>query len=150
NAPPEVGAAAARYAAAATFDITRGNVTENVEPAPRTLSTAIEPPRDCVKREADAVVASCIRTVRLREALEDAVPILGADADPGVADGDHDHVLTDDQARAHEPALGELERVVHQVLHDDRALPRVGDDGRGRTGIPFERDAGTSRQPGAR
>ena len=79
--------------------------------------------------EAGALHATLERAVDLRELLEDALLVLGGDADAGVGDRERDARRSSGQParrHAHLAALGELERVGDEVAQDLRHLRLVG------------------------
>ncbi len=85
-----------------------------------------EPPHQR-QAEPGAAHAALHRVLELAELLEDALLVLGRDADAGVGHRERDRVVAG-RPRAHPDlaALGELERVREQVAQDLRDLALVG------------------------
>ncbi|MCW0438435.1 hypothetical protein NB723_003399 [Xanthomonas sacchari] len=97
------------------------------------------------KAQAAAAEAAADRGLGLREAVEDALLLLGTDADAGVL---HDHPqghrlrlpLQQFNAQAHMPVLGELERVAGQVDQHLLQAQRIADHAIGDTAVELVHD----------
>src|SRR4029079_9478319 len=84
--------------------------------------------------------AARLGAVGLTELLEDRVLVLRLDADAGVAHLDVERPALGGRLDAHEPLLGELERIADEVPDDDGELSRIGAEAQAsRVGLPFER-----------
>ncbi len=126
--------------AAASFATRTGIEKKNVEPLPGTLSTQIRPPCSStsflvIDRPSPVPPKSRLTVgVRLPELLEDAVDLVGGDADPGVGHREEQVLALELRADLHAPLARELERVagqVHQALRDPLAVAHARGAGRG-------------------
>ena len=109
-----------------------GIVAVNVEPRPGSLTTPTSPPSSVARRRESGrprpVPRRAARVAELDELLEDAHLVLGREPRAGVADREADRRAVGEQRGrdADLAALGELQRVDHEVAQDLAELEAVG------------------------